>query len=242
MKINISNHSFSNLKILETVEDNVSLTERELFWIKNLQTIYPFGLNDNILGFGNVSMLGSENASHFSSENSRRYRSHGHRKPYRLRKVPVYITFNDLCKIIITPNGTNKLRNTLFNMDLQRLTTLGNSLNFIDTNNISYDDKRCYGIIKAIVFHRTHQNSKLNNKNSKIINPMYFNLTFKNEIYDKINISSIFKSKCVIKLIPKTFSNFSPTLFYSLVNSVRSKLVNYKQTINEFANNPNLPI
>ena len=126
-------------------------------------------------------------------------------------------------------------------MDLQRLTTLGNSLNFIDTNNISYDDKRCYGIIKAIVFHRTHQNSKLNNKNSKIINPMYFNLTFKNEIYDKINISSIFKSKCVIKLIPKTFSNFSPTLSYSLVNSVRSKLVNYKQTINEFANNPILP-
>ena len=82
---NLPNHSFSNLniQILETVEDNVSLTERELFWIKNLQTIYPFGLNDNILGFGNVSMLGSESAPHFSSENSRRYRSHGHRKPYR---------------------------------------------------------------------------------------------------------------------------------------------------------------
>lgn len=65
---NVLNHSFCNLKIqlLETVDDKASLTQRELSWIKTQQTIYTFGLNENILGLGNVSLIGTENARHFS--------------------------------------------------------------------------------------------------------------------------------------------------------------------------------
>ena len=237
---NLPNHSFSNLKIqiLETVEEGFSLTERELFWIKQLQTIFPFGLNDNILGFGNVSMLGSENAPHFCSQGSRIYRSHGHRKPFRYRQLPTFLTFKDFCDLITTPNGTNKLRANLFNMNMQRLNILGNSLRFIDNTTLSYDHKRCYGIIKAVIFYRSFQNSK--SSTDKSPDHIHLNLTYRNQICDQINVSSIFKSKCVTKCLPKSFSVISPTLSFSLGKPVRSKLFNYKQTIHDFTDINNL--
>ena len=75
-------HNFSDLKIqiLEVLDSPELLHERELFWIKKLQTIFPFGLNDNISGYGNVSVIGSNNVPHFSFF-FRLKRSHGYRKP-----------------------------------------------------------------------------------------------------------------------------------------------------------------
>ncbi len=44
-----------SVQIAEVVEDKKDLCNRELLWIKLLNTAYPYGLNDNIAGFGNVS-------------------------------------------------------------------------------------------------------------------------------------------------------------------------------------------
>ncbi len=44
-----------SVQIAEVVLDKKDLCSRELFWIKLLNTAYPFGLNDNIAGYGNVS-------------------------------------------------------------------------------------------------------------------------------------------------------------------------------------------
>lgn len=38
-------------------EDKTILQEKELFWIKLLNTAYPLGLNDNIKGYGNLSNI-----------------------------------------------------------------------------------------------------------------------------------------------------------------------------------------
>ena len=43
------------IQIVENVDSSVDITERELFWINILNTAYPFGLNDNIKGYGNIS-------------------------------------------------------------------------------------------------------------------------------------------------------------------------------------------
>ena len=44
-----------------TPTDKISLSskrlEREAFWYRELCTIYPYGLNDNVKKFGNVSKI-----------------------------------------------------------------------------------------------------------------------------------------------------------------------------------------
>ena len=46
-----------NITILDNIdcEDDKVRKSKELFWIKLLQTAYPFGLNDQISGYGNIS-------------------------------------------------------------------------------------------------------------------------------------------------------------------------------------------
>jgi len=142
---NLPEHSFEDLKIqiLETVSSADCLATQELFWIKQLQTIYPFGLNDNVLGYGNVSMLGSQEAPHFDSFAPRRQRIHGHRKPLRLRRSPEFKTVRQFGNVIISQGGTSNLRAYLFGINLQQLK--------VDSSIMSYDQKRCFGIIKAIL-------------------------------------------------------------------------------------------
>lgn len=50
-----STPKFTVLDALEENSDKNKLFSKELFWIKLLNTAYPFGLNDNIKGYGNVS-------------------------------------------------------------------------------------------------------------------------------------------------------------------------------------------
>lgn len=54
---NKHDHSVNDfsVKILEHVDENEVITDRELFWVKTLNTAYPFGLNDNIKNYGTVS-------------------------------------------------------------------------------------------------------------------------------------------------------------------------------------------
>lgn len=58
---NTTNHSIDDMKfqILDSF-DNLNIekqtrTDKELFWIKLLNTAFPYGLNDQIKGYGNIS-------------------------------------------------------------------------------------------------------------------------------------------------------------------------------------------
>ncbi|MCP3684084.1 MAG: hypothetical protein GY861_15490, partial [bacterium] len=52
-----TDHSLSDFTVLiaEVVAAANNLQKRELFWIKLLNTACPFGLNDNIAAYGNIS-------------------------------------------------------------------------------------------------------------------------------------------------------------------------------------------
>ena len=57
-------------------------TDRELFWIKELGTVMPYGCNDNIKGVGNLSSPGCNEINVMSLFNTipRTKRSHGHKE------------------------------------------------------------------------------------------------------------------------------------------------------------------
>lgn len=230
---NLPNHTFDNLKIqfIENVLDESIILERELFWIKTLQTISPFGLNDNISGFGNVSMLGTETAPHFSAPFNviRKVRSHGHRKP----KSKNNKSFVDLYNLLLQTDGTFKLRVFLFGLSLSNLKLLNDTLGKITTT-FNYNEKRCSGIIKAIAYFRLYkpvQTIAINNAKR-----LYLNLKFHNKGFDHINLSSIFYSKCVTNLIPPNFKLQEPPLIsYRLTKPIRSTILNYRQTLENFS-------
>ena len=80
-------HQFK-VKILEKVEDNRNLLDAELFWIKLLTTIFPFGLNDSIKGYGNISnKRNSDNCPYFDNVIPRWKRPRGNRKNHTVRNT-----------------------------------------------------------------------------------------------------------------------------------------------------------
>ena len=93
----------------------------ELKWIKKLQTVYPLGLNDNVMGVGNVSRLTNFNIMEISSKKSRNNRSHGRRINRNKRKFHrVFVTLSDLLNIFKN-NGRHKLLCKLSTIPAQRL-------------------------------------------------------------------------------------------------------------------------
>ncbi len=54
---NTSGHTIDDfsVQIAEVVSVGLNLADRENFWIRLLNTAYPFGLNDNVSGYGNIS-------------------------------------------------------------------------------------------------------------------------------------------------------------------------------------------
>ena len=64
--LNFDNHSYDNVSIMsieqipETPKSTSFRLLREAFWYKELCSIYPYGLNDNIKAVGNISKLKKE--------------------------------------------------------------------------------------------------------------------------------------------------------------------------------------
>ena len=93
-----------------------SRLDRELKWIKQLQTVYPLGLNDNVMGVGNISKLTNINIMEISSKKSRNNRNK--RTIHR-----VFVSLSDLLNIFKN-NGRHKLLCKLSTIPAQRLPLL----------------------------------------------------------------------------------------------------------------------
>ena len=87
---NNNDHSISDLIVkiidyLPETKDNVNeLFDLENYWMRTLNSVYPFGLNNNVKGLGNISrtdlsQLNTSTSPYFSVPPKRRRRSHGHR-------------------------------------------------------------------------------------------------------------------------------------------------------------------
>ena len=103
---NSAGHSFSDisLQIIDCVDSTQMSAEeakRELdlkedFYIKTLNTVYPLGLNDKLLGQGRVSNDTADAAPFYLSPISRRRRSHGKRRRKKCNKIDLTLLFDQL--------------------------------------------------------------------------------------------------------------------------------------------------
>ena len=80
----------------------------ELNWIKKLQTAYPLGLNDNIMGKGNISRTSTIDILDIVDKRKRNNRSHGLRINRNKRaKHRTNFSLKDLLVILKTMVGIN---------------------------------------------------------------------------------------------------------------------------------------
>ena len=216
--------------ITDDMEDTNELLMLENYWIRTLNTMYPFGLNDNIKGVGNISRsdISSFNASntpYFSVSQYRKVRSHGHR-------------------------GNSKKRNSKEVSDvLNQLLIVSNKhihLLYVALRSLSH--KILYKI-REIVLNSPERYSKIFNHTilaftSKLIIPkipkikdrLVLVLPYLNKIMDQINLSGVLNCKKLKSTLPANLKfTEKPVISYQFSRTIGQSLFNYNKVLRELS-------
>lgn len=210
----------------DTTKNEQLLLAREKFWIYKLQTLYPFGLNDSIKGFGNISFKGTQNVPYFVPEfaTKRKKRSHGKRR-HKHTKVSVP-NFENLVQLYKGDNGRYLLRCHIFSLPLHVVKELLNAINNI--NGLQEKSRECQVIVTAICNHRLGLNSQKSYQDLAPKKRKILKLHFHNKGLQYLNLSSILHDKSVKRLVPACLKDQEPPIIaYTLNPSVGQKIFNY---------------
>ena len=200
----------------------------ELKWIKNLQTPFPLGLNDNILHKGNISRDPDIDIFSLFDFSKRKSRSHGKRVNGNIkRKHRRQMTLHDLYNIL-KQNGRHRMLSTLSSLSVLSLKRIDEEANniFIRTNQL-YE---CASIVQSYTSHflKPFIDKEENHKRH------FFKIKFCNKGIDLINLPNIFKNKNVINKLPMYFKNKEPPLIcYKYKKPVRNIVFNYNNVVSD---------
>ena len=240
---NSKDHSYldCNVQIIDYLENTSQLdkiaivkqlSQMENYWIKTLNSVYPYGLNDRILGLGDIrnldfSTLNRNNTPfhNFQSGIRRRRRSHGKRKTRRIRKLKELST-KDLIKDLLD----------LFSKSLNHLHTALKALSFKDISRINeylgieVSELDIPNHFQKIIFAHTTTIRKpiINDKKGK--EQMFCSIPFTHKIIDSLNLQSFFKLKFVKNMIPTECKlKDPPTISYRYSNNIGQSFMNHKK-------------
>ena len=208
----------------------------ELKWLKNLQTPFPLGLNDNIYQSGNISKEPSIDIFSLFSIRKRKSRSHGVRKNGNIkRKSRHKVSVCDL---------HNLLNNAGIHSMLSRLSSLSfSSLREVDqeADKIVSRFHPFYNTASLIQSYSQHVLRPHIDKESE--HKRYFlKINFINKGIDFIDLQSIFHDYKVRQSIPSYFKNSEPPIIcYKYNKPIRNLIFNYDQTVRDLNINDTTP-
>ena len=98
------------------------LSDREKFWMLEIGSVTPYGLNDNVKGFGNMASRKPTTTSvaHMFNPHKRKSHSHGRRK-YNSHLIHSNISVSYIKQICCGNNYIHQLRSILFSLPLELL-------------------------------------------------------------------------------------------------------------------------
>ena len=204
--------------------------ERELFWQKELGTIWPFGLNDRVKGIGNVSKKYSDigSSSQLINSKSRPNRSHGHRK-HKDKSFHEHVDVAFLKDLYGRNDGLHLLRCVLFSIPLTLLSKLNDEISMLFIH--KQISKQLYYIINDISNHRLYKPvSTMANEKKRT----FIKILFRDRGIDLINLPNILHNKKVLSLIPPYFDTTVPTVSYKYTRTISSSIFNHIKTVSEF--------
>ena len=233
---NNNDHDISDIRvnIIDYITDNKEssheLMDLENYWIRTLNSVYPFGLNDNVKGVGNISRsdissFNANNTPYFSIPQCRKKRSHGRRGISNDRNT--YEVVNVLKQLL----EVSKKHIHLLYVSFRGLShkVLFKIRELVLNNIKDYDKKFCHMVL-------AFTSKLIIPKTSKIKDRMVFVVPYLNKIMDKINLSGILNCKKVKQLLPANLKfPETPMISYKFGKTIGQSLFNYNKILREIS-------
>ena len=198
--------------------------------MKTLNTVYPYGLNDQVKGVGlisraDISTFDQSNSPFFTVSLPRSWRSHGFRKSKKHRRnsklevsTIVYELFDCLKE-----HGLNSLYTSLRGLSH---TTILKLRHFISSHSDNFN-KQFMDCIYAFSSHIIKPNAK-NIKKDRLI----LVLPFLNQITEKLKVSQILSSKVLKNKIPQTLKyHDTPMVSFKYGKTIGQTIFNYNEVL-----------
>jgi hypothetical protein len=208
----------------------------ELKWIRNLQTPFPLGLNDNIYQSGNISKEPSIDIFSIYSTRKRKSRSHGIRKNGNIkRKSRLATNVTDLHNLLLQ-RGKHKMLSLLSSLSLSSLRDIDN-----EADKIVLQTDPLYKtatLVQSYTQHvlRPHIDSLSDHKR------YFIKISFINRGIDFIDLQSVLRNKNVMDCIPKYFKNLEPPIIcYKYNKPTRGMIFNYNKIVSDLNIHDNTP-
>jgi len=214
------------------------ILERESYWMRELGTIFPYGLNDHVRGVG--CMSGQQNQSRhvglLLNNHKRSRRSHGHKKKNSLN-IHKHVNISHLKNLHNLPDGPHRVRTALFSVPLSLLSSL------LQLSQDAYIrqtiPQQLYGFITDTAYCRLYRPVRTGFHEPE--NRYFFKVHFRDKGIEHIRVSSLFHDKHISNYIPNYFKDTSqPIISYTYSKPIATKIFNHSQSAKEF--NPMLQI
>ena len=208
--------------------------EREDHWMKELRTVYPYGLNIKSKLMCKTSLVGKLYPK--LERQVERFRSRKNRRR-DIRSLTKFNTMNEMLHHLFSFPA--KLRSNMFRKIVlgMKVSNLRNLVSHAQENLLICDakDRRWYDLVIEMYLVRTTKiNSGTILKKSFDSIPIFFH----NKGLEYISLSSILHMRDVSKLSPtKDKSDNVPSVIYSLGKTIRNKIFNYKETVSSIDKN-----
>ena len=223
-------------KIVSGSDDNASIharrLEREDFWMRELKTIYPYGLNDNIRGLGNISKLKNEPVVWRLFNKRTRTRKRSGKRPKRAKPTGPA----GLREWLMTKLGSYKSSGFLKQyvsailsfktIDIKQIRTLVEE--FLHLNAFPI---HLLLILKDLVRFRLGDVDTCEEvPSSKSSNRHFVKITFHNKGIEMINLSQILHSRRVTDTVPTFFEDKEPPgLCYKYTKTIAPTIFNFRK-------------
>ena len=201
---------------------------------KTLRTVYPYGLNERTKSMNAdvpIGQLFPPLPRHGAKYINQRTRSH-RKSTGSHSDLNTLINHLETIDINLRSNACRKILDGFKHKHLRKLAKESNT-RLDDCNN---SIKRWYDVIIEIYFTKVYKGNKTDNtkKTPKYILPLYFD----NKGLEFIRLSNILRNEEVKAKLPEQFQNDeTPSIVYSLSNTIRNKILNYKETVNNIDTN-----
>jgi hypothetical protein len=210
---------------------------RENYWIKELRTMYPYGLNERSSdGDATKNIDNTYNTFNKLNRNKNRFSNLDMFKknfsifdPKKIIKSIKNIYWNNTYWIYNTLSLLNKLNNKQLKMIIKYINI---NIKLLDININIYNIINDFIKYKLIFKYQKH-----NNKNTKNLPKLYCKLNYLDKKIENINLEHILYHKSIINLLPNYIKIKKPTIVYKYLPPIRNTIFNYKQIINTNINN-----
>ena len=242
---NSDGHSLDDINIMPIEEvvleqtDGMTLPskrlQREEYWYRELCSVYPYGLNDNVRGVGNVSKS-DERLIVYTLFNKQKRKFRKRRLQRKKRKVNVNTVEEQL------KSRLNKYKSIDFTLSIRAyvLNLPRSKLGIVVdvTENLVLHEKisaRTLLLVKDLVAYRLRRKVMQNKTNvdRESCDRQYMNVPFHDKGMDMVDLPRILNSKKVGAAIPNYLKGPPPIVSYTYTRTIGGKIFNNRRAVEE---------